>query len=177
MINQSDLTGGFTIGIRMKINRTEQSSKSWMGIFGNHLDARGFAPQFNGNGTTLGGLDYVPYYENWVDWVYSFKDGELKTYANGNEIASGVWSLNPYSGFFIGNSYQGTDRAMKGSIACFKIWKVGLTGEEIKYLNMADETVEAKPDKIYYSTLFRNEEDVKKLGTWVGSGYQFIDNR
>lgn len=174
-INQDNLYKEYTIATKIKINKKEQQSKSYMGIYGNHLNSEGIARQFVEQTSTISGIDYTPYYDKWTDIVgtYNITTKEFKTYING-EIKS-TYSVNtlPYQGFNIGTSFLSSDRQMIGQMSCLKIWNKEISADDIAKMDLFKEEVNVNKENIYANINLKSEEIINKIGTFVGTGHSF----
>lgn len=181
---QSDIyanaSGEYTIAMRVKINRAEQASVSYMGLFGLHIGAgNGISMQFAGTSTTLEYIDYTPYYDRWTDIVRTYNNGIVKWYYNGrlmNEVSA---SLIPCSSkLVIGNSYDSSfGRYMKGSIASVKVWSKELTENEVEELDMGQENTSIQTESLKLETMLDSLESIQEIGTLQGSNYKFLGNK
>ena len=76
-------TGQYTVAIRVKINRQEQASTNYMGLFGYHRNEAGIQMQFAGTTSSISFAgDYSPYYDKWTDIVLTYNNGIRKEYIN-----------------------------------------------------------------------------------------------
>lgn len=174
-----DSSAYFTIAIQVKINKTQQSRINNMDILGNHREVGGFALQFNGTTTTLsvggGDIDYTPYYDQWTDIVITYHNTNLKFYVNG-ELKTEVTNnaLTPYGNLLLGSGFTLVDRAMIGQISSFKLWTQELTKEEVEKIVMLEEKTKIQSSSIMKELILDSISDVEKVGTLVGSNYEFI---
>lgn len=181
-INQNDLVqNGFTIATKVNINHEQQATKMYMGLWGNHMDSDGITVQFVADTTKFADdaeeMDYTNYYDKWTDIVITYNPikNEYKRYLNG-EFKFAVNALvRPYQGFNIGTSFliEGYDRKMIGKMTCLKIWNKELTDEEVANIDLFKENIEVRKDAIYANINLKSEEQINKIGTFVGTGHAF----
>ncbi|MFR8233904.1 MAG: LamG domain-containing protein [Clostridia bacterium] len=181
-IDQNKLVKGFTVATKVKINQAEQTGINWMGLWGRHINStEGIQLQFHNNTTTLGGENYVPYYDKWIDIVRTFEvkegnTGTLKLYFNGElKQTSQNTTILPCDKFYIGNSIdlESYDRRMKGEMSCLKIWTKALSEEEINSLDLFKDDVDVQPEYLYQNIMLKSQAEVDKIGTFVGTGHEF----
>ena len=177
-VNQNDFYNHYTIAIKVKINRKEQASKNYMGLWGNHLNNEGINMQFRETTTTiLGTADMANYYDKWVDIVETFNGSTMKVYIDGELKATQSTTRKPYSGFNVGTSFLNSDRQMLGEMSCFKIWDKVLTDEEVAEMDLFREDVNVGKDSVYFNLNFKSKAQVESLGgKFVGSDYKFYEN-
>lgn len=177
-VDQNDLYQEYTIATKVNINQEKQITKNYMGLYGNHLDNKGIKLQFAQQTTSLRGTNYGPYYDKWTDIIctYSKDAQQMKTYFNG-ELVNEINNYNtlPYEGFNIGTSFlvEGYDRQMFGKMTCLKIWNKKLTDEEVANIDLFKENVEVRKEDVYANINLKSEEEVQKVGTFVGTGHTF----
>lgn len=179
-INQNDLYQQYTIATKIKVEQQQQTSKKYMGLWGNHYANEGIAFQFHSNTTTLldGEIDYTPYYGKWTDLVkaYNKTTREIKIYIDG-ELKGTRNNIDtfPYSGFNIGTSFlvKGYDRQMIGQMTSLKIWDKELTAEEVDNIDLFKEDVEVRKEDIYANINLKSEAEINKIGTFIGTGHSF----
>ena len=177
-IDQNKIYNNYTIAIKVKINRKEQASKNYMGLWGNHLNNEGINMQFRETTTTiLGTADMANYYDKWVDIVETFNGSTMKVYIDGELKATQSTTRKPYSGFNVGTSFLNSDRQMLGEMSCFKIWDKVLTDEEVAEMDLFREDVNVGKDSVYFNLNFKSKAQVESLGgKFVGSDYKFYEN-
>lgn len=175
-VDQNDLYQEYTIATKVNLNQAKQTSKNYMGLYGKHLGKEGIQLQFLQQTTSLRNVDYGPYYDKWTDIVCTYKktDQLVKTYFNG-QLGSEINSVDtlPYEGFTIGTSYLPQDRRMFGKMTCLKIWNKELTAQEVAEIDLFKEDVEVRKENIYANINLKSEEEVRKIGTFVGTGHTF----
>ena len=172
-------SGQYTVAMRVKINRKEQSTVNYMGFFGFHNDTSGMQIQFSATSTSLAdGLDYSPYYDKWTDVILTYTNGERKLYLNGKLEKSRVVLRPPHPGkFVIGNSIEPNwSRFMKGSIASVKVWSKTLTDEEVANLDMGQANTSIQVENLKLESFLDNLEEIQRIGTMYGSNYTFLSN-
>ena len=169
--------GAYTIAVRVKINRQAQETVSYMDIVGNHISGSGFVMQFDKTTTSVGiggiGVVYTPYYDKWVDLIFTYHKGNTQVYINKSIVGEEKTEQIPYNNFLIGNAYIPTDRAMKGSIASIKIWNIDISKEEVENLDMLEEHTPIQSTYIYKELLLDNQQNMEKEGNFVGENYQY----
>ena len=177
-IDQNKIYNNYTIAIKVKINRKEQASKNYMGLWGNHLNNEGINMQFRETTTTiLGTADMANYYDKWVDIVETFNGSTMKVYIDGELKSTQSTTRKPYSGFNVGTSFLNSDRQMLGEMSCFKIWDKVLTDEEVAEMDLFREDVNVGKDSVYFNLNFKSKAQVESLGgKFVGSDYKFYEN-
>ena len=177
-IDQNKIYNNYTIAIKVKINRKEQASKNYMGLWGNHLNNEGINMQFRETTTTiLGTADMANYYDKWVDIVETFNGSTMKVYIDGELKATQSTTRKPYPGFNVGTSFLNSDRQMLGEMSCFKIWDKVLTDEEVAEMDLFREDVNVGKDSVYFNLNFKSKAQVESLGgKFVGSDYKFYEN-
>ncbi len=180
-IDQNDLLqDGFTIATKVNINREQQATKMYMGLWGNHYGNEGINIQFVEDTPIFSdgdGLDYTNYYDKWTDIVitYNATSQEIKRYINGEEKYRLNWEYRPYEGFNIGTSFlvEGYDRQMIGKMTCLKIWDKELTAEQVANIDLFKEEIDIRKDDVYANINLKSEEEINKIGTFVGTGHAF----
>ena len=177
-IDQNKIYNNYTIAIKVKINRKEQASKNYMGLWGNHLNNEGINMQFRETTTTiLGTADMANYYDKWVDIVETFNGSTMKVYIDGELKATQSTTRKPYPGFNVGTSFLNSDRQMLGEMSCFKIWDKVLTDEEVAEMDLFREDVNVGKDSVYFNLNLKSKKEVESLGgKFVGSDYKFYEN-
>ena len=65
---------------------------------------------------------------------------------------------------------------MYGEMSCFKVWTKAMTEQEVKHLDLFSEEVTINPEHIYRNIILKSEEEVNKIGTFIGTGHEFINN-
>ena len=178
-IDQNDFYKTYTVATKVKINRTEQESKNYMGLWGNHRGEEGIDIQFSAKSTMLFGADMTSYYDKWVDIVVVYNGTDIKVYIN-SELRSTLSNrtILPYEGFNIGTSYLPEDRQLIGEMSCLKIWDKALSQEEIWQIDLFKQEVNVAKSNIYFNLNLTSKQDVEAMGgTFVGTGdYQFYNN-
>lgn len=175
-INQNDICSANTIATKIRVNKEQQQSKTYMGIYGNHRGTEGLARQFTVNTTTIMGIDYTPYYDKWTDFIVTYDKNlkQYKGYINGElKVTLNDINVLPYEGFNIGTSYLVSDRQMIGQITGLKIWDKVLTDKEVAQIDLLRDDINVRKEDIYCNINLRSEDDIKNIGTFVGSGYTF----
>ena len=177
-VNQNDFYNNYTIAIKVKINREEQASKRYMGLWGNHLDTEGLLMQFDDTNPVIGWApDFTNYYDKWTDIVDTFDGTTFKRYVNGTIVSSVPKTQLPYPGFNVGTSYLNSDRQMLGEMSCLKIWNKALTDEEVAEMDLFKEDVNVGKDSVYFNLNLKSKKEVESLGgKFVGSDYKFYEN-
>ena len=177
-VNQNTFYNHFTIAIKVKINRKEQASKNYMGLWGNHVGNEGLNMQFKETTTTiLGTADMENYYDKWVDIVETFNGSSVKVYIDGELKSTQSTTRRPYTGFNVGTSYLNSDRQMLGEMSCLKIWNKALTDEEVAEMDLFKEDVNVGKDSVYFNLNLKSKKEVESLGgKFVGSDYKFFEN-
>ena len=177
-VNQNTFYNHFTIAIKVKINRKEQASKNYMGLWGNHVGNEGLNMQFKETTTTiLGTADMENYYDKWVDIVETFNGSTMKVYIDGELKATQSTTRKPYPGFNVGTSFLNSDRQMLGEMSCLKIWNKALTDEEVAEMDLFKEDVNVGKDSVYFNLNLKSKKEVESLGgKFVGSDYKFFEN-
>ena len=177
-VNQNTFYNHFTIAIKVKINRKEQASKNYMGLWGNHVGNEGLNMQFKETTTTiLGTADMENYYDRWVDIVETFNGSSIKVYIDGELKSTQSTTRRPYTGFNVGTSYLNSDRQMLGEMSCLKIWNKALTDEEVAEMDLFKEDVNVGKDSVYFNLNLKSKKEVESLGgKFVGSDYKFFEN-
>ena len=177
-VNQNTFYNHFTIAIKVKINRKEQASKNYMGLWGNHVGNEGLNMQFRETTTTiLGTADMTNYYDRWVDIVETFNGSSMKVYIDGELKSTQSTTRRPYKGFNVGTSYLNSDRQMLGEMSCLKIWNKALTDEEVAEMDLFKEDVNVGKDSVYFNLNLKSKKEVESLGgKFVGSDYKFFEN-
>ena len=174
-VNQNDFYQEFTIATKIKINREEQQSKMYMGLYGNHYGSEGIARQFTEDTSYLASVDYTNYYDKWTDFVVTYNQSlkQLKIYFNGE--LKGAFGTNclPYEGFNIGTSFLLSDRQMIGQMSCLKIWDKELSDEEVLQIDLLEEDINVRKEDSYCNINLKSEDEIKEIGTFVGTGYSF----
>ena len=177
-IDQNDFYSNLTVATKVKINYTEQISKRYMGLWGNHRDADGVAIQFSDKTTILRGVDMTPYYDKWVDIVQTNDGTTTRMYVNGVLKATAEDHKTPYEGFNIGTSFLPEDRQLIGEMVSLKIWDTCLSEEQVRQIDLFKRDVTVAKDNLYFNLNLVSQEEVEALGgTFVGTGdYQFYNN-
>ncbi len=177
-IQQTDIADECTIAFKLKLISNFQQAN--MGVFGNHTTGQGILMQFGGYGVVnVDGvvLNYLPYYDEWIDIIVTRKDRTTKLYIDQQFIGEYSPNLTAYPEFFIGLSWDRSyDRRMYGEMSCFKVWTKAMTEQEVKHLDLFSEEVTINPEHIYRNIILKSEEEVNKIGTFIGTGHEFINN-
>lgn len=172
-----DSSGQYTVAIRVKINRQEQASINYMGLFGYHVSGDGIQIQFAGTTSNISLLgDYTPYYDKWTDIVLTYNNGTRKEYINSIFKGHMFSASRPYYDFVIGNSwvFDGNPRHMKGEIASIKVWSKELTENEIYELDMGQENTDIQVDYLKLESFLDSLEEIQRIGRFQGSNYKFL---
>ena len=175
-VDQNDFYSNLTIATKVKVNYTEQTSKRYMGLWGNHRNADGVAVQFTDQTTMLRDVDMTPYYDKWVDIVQTNDGTTTKMYVNGVLKATAEDHKTPYEGFNVGTSYLPEDRQFIGEMVCLKIWDTCLSEEQIRQIDLFERDVNVAKDNLYFNLNLTSKEEVEAMGgKFVGTGdYQFF---
>lgn len=175
-VDQNDIYQEFTIATKININKEKQTSKMYMGLYGNHVGNEGIMRQFFKDTTSLAGIDFTPYYDTWLDYImtYNLTTKYRKVYINGVlKTEESNINMTPYEGFNIGTSFLPSDRQMIGKMTCLKIWDKELSAKEVADIDLFKEHVTIREKDVYSNINLKNEEEIKKIGTFVGTGYSF----
>lgn len=168
--------GEITIATQLKLSRQNQVSKNYMGIIGNHIGGSGIAYQFNGTSTQLGIghilFNFTPYYDRWIDLVWTYNNGLQNLYIDGNLIDTKTGNLTPYLNLLIGTAYNGEDRTFIGLMSSIKIWKKSLSQDEVKQIDMLNNT-NVQKDNLFKEIRLNSLNNISKIGNIVGSNYTF----
>ncbi len=177
--NQHDLTDGYTIAVKIKVDRTN-AKIYYMGVYGLHYGNNGsehglfmqFYDWADLEVEMWAHADFTSYNNQWVTWVQTY-DPSTRTqilYANGVEVGRDTYTYRPLSGTTaIGNS-GAYNRRLIGGMSMFRTWDVVLSPDEVANINLDAAEPQVRKNDIYLNLNVGDENEVKKHGSITGTG-------